>query len=728
MIGKMDISLQNITPSDLTQGDPKELDQIMVEIVAANKDNALEMADLTLAGAAALSAARGRVTALEEQKSVLRLWNNLVGKNDKLKSAIAGGVIEAQYAAQQMLRYVMQECSGNRDLILAVNDSINKKLLDMAENQVEAGQDISQLRGAVVGLFHDYTGKFDKMATALEERCAGCGAVLESEQYICPKCGAIHSVKARDLSDSAMDKLRQLAAVMQKEDPSVQTTWDETARRYEKSMLQALKILKIENLTIKKSLVDDIQNLIDKCRNAEFQIAIVGGVKAGKSMLMNALIGEEIASVGVNSETAALTKFRSCPKDHYVQVKFYSQESWEALKKSALHAEDRGQKGSIWARITDPKNEEGIKKWVGHKPIKVCFEQLDSLRSELRRWTSAQSSDHLFAEEVEVGIDRAMFQMPPEVVFVDTPGLHDPVQYRSEITKKYIQRADAVLVAVFLKGMDTEAFETITTALDQAGRKKDKVYIVGTQRDRENKPNDSITLIDGPGGWVDLLVQAKRYDTPREAEARILLTAAYPQLLLWKAQRLSPENLSDEEYNFLNGAVGKYVPGKGISLENVLCTESQLDTVRADFGIETLKNRLNEELIRTAREVLLKDLAEGYNQCKKELLSISKEAVRSQQELLTASRMGKEALQEKLNQAEAGKAALDQEVEETGKALTALGAFVGKYIHESLSNMLSVAANQGYDGIDIVSRGEIIGKISKGIRYLLRTDSKKGGQ
>lgn len=728
MIGKMDISLQNITPSDLTQGDPKELDQIMAEIVAANKDNALEMADLTLAGAAALSAARGRVTALKEQKGVLRLWNNLVGKNEKLNAAIAGGVIEAQYAAQQMLRYVMQECSGNRDLILAVNDSINKKLLDMAENQLEAGQDISQLRGAVVGLFHDYTGKFDKMAAALEERCTSCGAVLESEQYICPKCGAIHSLKARDLSDSAMDKLRQLAAVMQKEAPSVQTIWDETARGYEKSMLQALNILKSQDLTIKESLEKDIHNLIDKCRNAEFQIAIVGGVKAGKSMLMNALIGEEIASVGVNSETAALTKFRSCPKGYYVQVKFYSEDGWKELKKSAEEARDHDHEGSLWSRISTPETEKETLKWVGHDPFKMRFEQLNSMKNELRRWTSAQSNDHLFAEEVEVGIDQTMFHMPPEVVFVDTPGLHDPVQYRSQITENYIQRADAVLVAVFLKGMDTEAFETITKVLDQAGRKKDKVYIIGTQRDKENTPNVTPTLIESPGGWVDLLVKARRYDSSRDAKARIILTAAYPELLLNKALRLSPNELDDDEYKYLNGVVGKYVPGRMISLENVIRSEQQMETVRVVFAVETLRKRLDKELICTAREVLLKDLAEKYNRCRQELLSLSKEAVRSQQELLTASRMGNETLQEKMNQAETGKAALDQEVEETDKALTALGAFVEKYIHESLSNMLSIAANQGYDGIDIVSRGETIGRIRKGIRYLLKTDSKEGGQ
>ena len=68
-----------------------------------------------------------------------------------------------------------------------------------------------------------------------------------------------------------------------------------------------------------------------------------------------------------------------------------------------------------------------------------------------------------------------------QIVFVDTPGLHDPVKYRSNITREYIAHANAVLVAVKLGALTEEPLETITTVLDYAGNNRDKVFIVGTQ-------------------------------------------------------------------------------------------------------------------------------------------------------------------------------------------------------------------------------------------------------
>lgn len=66
-------------------------------------------------------------------------------------------------------------------------------------------------------------------------------------------------------------------------------------------------------------------------------------------------------------------------------------------------------------------------------------------------------------------------------MFVDTSGLHDPVKYRSNITREYIAHANAVLVAVKLGALTEEPLETITTVLDYAGNNRDKVFIVGTQ-------------------------------------------------------------------------------------------------------------------------------------------------------------------------------------------------------------------------------------------------------
>ena len=96
-------------------------------------------------------------------------------------------------------------------------------------------------------------------------------------------------------------------------------SWDMTAKRYADILAKTRRTaLSVGALKEKDQLYEKIGILIEKCRSAEFQIAVVGVLKAGKSMLMNALIGEELATVGLNSTTAALTKFRSSSSGNYI--------------------------------------------------------------------------------------------------------------------------------------------------------------------------------------------------------------------------------------------------------------------------------------------------------------------------------------------------------------------------------------------------------------------------
>ena len=59
-----------------------------------------------------------------------------------------------------------------------------------------------------------------------------------------------------------------------------------------------------------KSINKNIDNYIENTVNPSYQIAIVGTVKAGKSTLINSLLGYDLASTNVTPETATLTKFK----------------------------------------------------------------------------------------------------------------------------------------------------------------------------------------------------------------------------------------------------------------------------------------------------------------------------------------------------------------------------------------------------------------------------------
>lgn len=313
-----------------------------------------------------------------------------------------------------------------------------------------------------------------------------------------------------DMNMDTHQKLEMMSLLTSKDAIDYQACWDMEAEKIARVLSKAEKIATAMNLSgVTSVLREDLETLVAQCRSTEFQIAIVGVMKAGKSMLMNALIGTEIASVDINPETASLTKFRSSSCGYYVKVKFHSRREWNKLCKSAKESSG----GKLQGLITSSEVQELSEKWVDHKQITMFCDSAEEIKKEVAHWTSARSNDHLFASEVEVGIDNSVFDMPDEVVFVDTPGLHDPVQYRSEITKGYIRKANAVLIAVPTGALTAEGLGTITTVLDYVGSNKEKAYIVATKKDALSS-RDCEKVIKG---WIEHLVSAKRYVDPRQA-------------------------------------------------------------------------------------------------------------------------------------------------------------------------------------------------------------------
>ena len=116
-------------------------------------------------------------------------------------------------------------------------------------------------------------------------------------------------------------------------DKIVEVHWNETIQQYVKNLslsevlLNELRKEDYFNLSSNffENINNDIRNYIENTINPSYQIAIVGAIKAGKSTLINTLIGDDLASVSVTPETATLTKFRYS-KENYVKIKFYTNE------------------------------------------------------------------------------------------------------------------------------------------------------------------------------------------------------------------------------------------------------------------------------------------------------------------------------------------------------------------------------------------------------------------
>ena len=237
--------------------------------------------------------------------------------------------------------------------------------------------------------------------------------------------------------------------INQNRDKIVDVHWNETIQQYVKNLslskvlLDELKDEEYFELfkDFFESINNDIRTYVEKAINPNYEIAIVGAIKAGKSTLINALIGDDLASVSVTPETATLTKFKYS-KENYVKIKFYTQEEWDRIWRDAKEKE-----ASIFLNEYKELGAERVKdSLLGKKEEFKEFLNLNELKKEIERWTSSQSKEHYFVEEIEIGVNT--LNLPPQVCLVDTPGLNDIVDYRSEITKKYIDSANAVLVCV----------------------------------------------------------------------------------------------------------------------------------------------------------------------------------------------------------------------------------------------------------------------------------------
>lgn len=249
--------------------------------------------------------------------------------------------------------------------------------------------------------------------------------------------------------------------------------------------------------------------------------------------------------------------------------------------------------------------------------------------------------------------------MPKEVVFVDTPGLKDPVKYRSDITRKYIKKADAVLIALKPGPFTAEGLEIVTTVLDCT--ETDKAYIVGTQKDLNNE-TDCEKYVNN---WVEHLVNAKRYSDERKVRNRIILTSAKMDLLVNRWHALSEKEKENEEcfsvndYNDLENYSAKVIQTRRFNL--VQMSEENFDRILDSTGISVLRNKLESSLIMNYRKLKMEDIKRAFIRCKKQISTLSKNAIEQKENSIELAMVGVEALNSKLSSMNGERERLRQE-------------------------------------------------------------------
>lgn len=504
--------------------------------------------------------------------------------------------------------------------------------------------------------------------------CPNCSAENKADRYFCSSCGSF--LRKDELSNTS--KYSEEEFKMQRivnnlpMTPHADIFWNRSADAYCQKVerIKALLDASDEKPEAYAKITDQMKEFLELCRNPEYQIAFVGTIKTGKSTLINALLGKNYASMAVTPETAALTKFRKSPKD-YVNVVFYTDSEWKTLWSSMSSAAD--------TFINEYKALEGEKhkaKWINHKPIHVELAN-DEIHKELSKWSSSKSPEHYFVKEIEVGISTLPNGFPPEVVFVDTPGLSDPVAYRSNITKNYIKKANAVFVCVDAQKVYKEELETIASVFSFSAHNKKKVHIIATHWDMMNNP------IEDWKNQKDFLKKQllgkAYYDTLEDAESNIMHSAAFIYNICRDFKEIS-QNDKNPLFAFLIKIYGYEAMSK---------MEELFPEIKQMTNIDQIRSVINDRLVSKHSELMLQDLTLKY----KSILSLCKRyAENSKQDILkavNAANSNLESIKTQLNET----ARNYSEIQNSEKQLKAALEMVHKQTESRLNKILDKLGN-----------------------------------
>lgn len=500
--------------------------------------------------------------------------------------------------------------------------------------------------------------------------CPVCGKEHKEMRYFCSKCGSFldaDKFENKELYILPEIKIKRILENL-KYTPHSKIVWSDMVDLYVKKVEAYRTLIDLSELSecMNTEMPTRLDHFLASCREPEFQIAFVGTIKTGKSTLINSLLGHNYASMAVTPETAALTKFRSSPRD-YIHIKFYTPEEWKKLWASRTSAADAFMNEYRYLGAEKQKD-----KWVGHAPIRKEIQNED-IEKELSRWSSSRSAEHYFVREIEVGISSLAEDFPKQVVFVDTPGLSDPVAYRSEITKQYIKNANAVFVCVEAKKLQKEEIDTIASVFSFSSHNKSKVHIIATHWDKLNDPKEDWKK---EKEWMKRQLVGKGFfDNPDMAEINIMYSAAYIYNLCRDYTSLG----KDERKSLMQFAIGM-----DMDWENL---KGCLPEMMRLTNIQNIEKVVKEKLAGNYRTLLCQDLEKEYKAIVYTLKRSALDRKKENEEIIKISYADMEAVEKKIKEQKRNYEEIKKDRDELTKVLRMVEENTQKRLNQVLESL-----------------------------------------
>ena len=508
----------------------------------------------------------------------------------------------------------IRKTSGHIDE-LARNQRKNKKIVDaMIDGEQQNQQRIQDLNKIVetgektLTRYKRKTENIELMMPSVSTTCGSCGHPIESHQLVCSFCGALsksfpYELVDFDIEKKCMAEVEELAKIIKEsncnDDDWLYQELDDKFRKMKKIKNIAYKAMKDkgeENAPVYRKIYGLTQKFFSDYRKRRIEIAVVGTVKAGKSSLINALIGTRLASVDPTPETSILVKYRTTSEGNYLKINFYTEAQWNKLWSTAKNA-------TVFRNEYDRLGAENIKYEYLNKPQKYITCSSEELPRIMMEWSKSDAPKHFFVKEIEVGYQSDT--IPHDVFLVDTPGLSDPVRYRSDITRRYIKRSDWILACITGENLSCQPeFNFLSKVISNKGGDVRKIFVVATKK-------DMLTNAEGEKKEKEFLIRlGELYNNDSMAVSRFAFVAA--EVHLMTTQVIQGINLEPEEKKKFKKALLEI--DEDLEFSDV---SRKADDILKYASVNDLFDRINKVVLLNRRNYIVNGIINDYIKCMK---------------------------------------------------------------------------------------------------------------
>ncbi|MGA7809264.1 dynamin family protein, partial [Bradyrhizobium sp.] len=261
-------------------------------------------------------------------------------------------------------------------------------------------------------------------------------------------------------------------------------------------------------LLLGESDVAALDDLVNGAKADVCRIAVVGQVKAGKSSLINALIGRpRFLPADVNPWTAVVTSLHfGESSDAGAVYQFFDEHDWERLGSGgrlqelslrlgvALDADTLARQIRLMRDRAELRLGRDFRQLLGRQhrfataspealERYVCAEDLERDAADIRPGHSVGRFADI-TKSADLYFDLPPFAYP--TVIMDTPGTNDPFLVRDQLSREVLERADACMVVLNAQQALSSGDVSLLHLL--RGLQKDRVVVFVNRIDQLRDP------------------------------------------------------------------------------------------------------------------------------------------------------------------------------------------------------------------------------------------------